>query len=97
MLKIIKKEYKPLVEREEIVGIYESKVTPKRADLIEELATQLKKQKDLIVIKHIYQEFGKNESKIFIYVYDSIESLKKFEKTKEKPKEKTQEKEEKNA
>jgi ribosomal protein S24E len=85
MLKIEKQEKKALVERDEIHAIAEEKITPSNAKIQEELANLTKKEKELIVVKHIYQKFGSNKSDIIAYVYDSAESLKKFEpKKKEK-------------
>ncbi|MCS7134399.1 MAG: hypothetical protein NZ889_00870 [Candidatus Pacearchaeota archaeon] len=79
---IEKKEYKPLVERTEILAKAEKEITPTKEEIREQLSSLLEKPKELIVVKHIYQQFGKQESKIIAYVYDSQESLKKFEKNK---------------
>lgn len=84
-MKIEKQEKKSLVEREEILAVAEEKVTPSKAKIQEELAVLIKKDKELIVVKHIYQKFGSNKSNVIAYAYDSAESLKKFEpKKKEK-------------
>ncbi|MFH1823137.1 MAG: hypothetical protein ABH817_00245 [archaeon] len=78
-LTVQSQEKKPLVEREEIKAIAEAKITPSNQVVKEELAKQLNKDKKLIVIEHIYQKFGSNESTILAFVYDSMESLEKFE------------------
>jgi ribosomal protein S24E len=85
MIKIEKKENKLLLEREEIQAISQDKVTPSMASVKEELANLLKKDKELIVVKKVESKFGVQEARITAYVYDSPESLKKFEpKKKEK-------------
>lgn len=84
MLKIEKQEYKPLVERTEIIATISSAPTPKKTEVQEKLAELLKKEKELVIVKHVYQEFGKREAKIIAYVYDSPDALKKFEKIKKK-------------
>jgi len=79
-LKIEKKEQKLLVDRVEIVASLESKKTPSNLDVQEEIAKQFNKVKELVVVKHIFSGFGCNSIKIIAYVYNKIESLKKFEK-----------------
>lgn len=93
ILKIEKQTRKPLVEREEIIAKAEANVTPKKADVQEQIATMLNKPKELVIVKHVYPQFGKKEAKIIVYVYDTLEAVKKFEKQKEK-KEKAEAKEE---
>ncbi|MEM2089920.1 MAG: hypothetical protein QXL88_02425 [Candidatus Pacearchaeota archaeon] len=86
IIKIEKQERKPLVEREEIIARFELEATPKKDLVQEELAKMLNKEKELVVVKHVYQQFGKHESKVIAYVYNSLEALQKFEKKKEKKK-----------
>jgi len=79
-LKIEKQEEKKLVERLEIRAKATAfQATPSNAQVQEELAKQLGKPAELIVLKHIYQEFGSSEADILAYVYNTPESLKKFE------------------
>ncbi|MEM4702889.1 MAG: hypothetical protein QXP53_00140 [Candidatus Pacearchaeota archaeon] len=78
-MRIEKQEYKPLTSRTEIEAKVEAKITPSNLQIQEELSKKLEKDKELIVVKHIYQSFGKHEAKIIAYVYDSKEALKKFE------------------
>jgi len=79
-LKIEKKDHKQLVERMEIEAKSTSKTTPNNIEVQEAIASELKKDKELVVVKHIYPEFGSDQQKIIVYVYDSIDAKKKFEK-----------------
>lgn len=76
---IKKKEAKPLVEREEIKAVIKSDVTPPYDQVKEALASKLNKPAELIVVKNVYSEFGKRESDVRAFVYNSIDALKKFE------------------
>lgn len=85
-VKIEKQEEKKLVERIEIRAKATGfQATPSNAQVQEELAKQISKPAELIVIKHIYQGFGSLAADILAYAYNSPESLKKFE-TKKKEK-----------
>lgn len=92
-LKIIKKEEKPLVEREEVIftitGIAE---TPSKNQVQEEAAKILGKEKENIVVKKIGQKYGEQENYALVHVYASQEALKKFEPKKKEKKEETQQK-----
>jgi ribosomal protein S24E len=86
-LKIENKEEKKLVERLEIRAKATGfQATPSNAQIKEELAKQLGKPAELIIIKSIYQKFGSLEASILAYVYNSPESLKKFETRKKEKK-----------
>ena len=94
---IEKKEKNPLLEREEIKAILKSNITPSNAQVKEIIASKLNKPAEVIVIKGIYPKFGKQESDVRAFVYNSEEALKKFEpkpkaKKEAKPKEKSEEK-----
>ncbi len=85
MITVEKKENKPLLDREEIYAIVKEKVTPSLALMQEEIAKKLEKKKELVVIKNVYPRYGKQEASVIAYIYNSEESLKKFEpKKKEK-------------
>jgi ribosomal protein S24E len=92
MITIEKKENKPLLGREELHGISKDKITPSMESVKEELSSSLKKDKELIVVKKVESKFGVQEAKITVYVYDSLEALKKFE-PKKKEKKKVEKKE----
>ncbi len=84
-------EEKPLLARKEIEGhmMFEGKSTPSNADVTKAIASELKTDEKLVVVKHIYTAFGSCEANISAYVYDTEEALKKFE-----PKNKKEEKKE---
>jgi ribosomal protein S24E len=86
-LKIIKKDVKKLVERTEIYAKAQEKKTPSNIEVQEAIAKELGKEKELIVVKKIKQEYGYNKENILAYAYDSAESLKKFEPKKKEKKE----------
>ncbi len=81
-----KKEYKPLVEREEFqVRIENTDGTMSNAQLKEEIAKHANKSQEVVVVKKILQAYGKREANALAYVYNSPEALKRFEpKKKEK-------------
>ncbi len=74
-------EEKPLLARKEVEAhmVFEGKATPSNADVAKALASELKTDEKLIVMKHIYTAFGSCEAKITAYVYNTEEALKKFE------------------
>lgn len=86
MLKIERQEYKPLLSRTEVTATISSSSTPKKTEIQEKLSEKFNKEKELVVVKHIYQKFGKHEARVIAYVYDSLEAMKKFEKIKKKEK-----------
>ena len=85
-LKIEAREDKPLVDRYELkVKIDDVATTPSNDYVKKEIAKSMEKPEDVIVVKKILQEFGKKKAEALVYVYNSAESLKKFEpKKKEK-------------
>lgn len=91
-IQILKQEKKSLIGREEIEATITVEITPSNKQVQEQLSKKLNKNPELIVIKHIYPKFGSHENKIIAYVYDTEESLKKFEKKKEKKKEEGEQK-----
>ncbi len=92
MITIEKKESKPLLDREEVYAIVKEKVTPSLTSMQEEIAKKLEKKKELIVIKNVYPRYGKQEASVVAYVYNSEESLKKFEPKNKEKKAKAEEK-----
>ncbi len=85
-IEITKHEKKELVEREEVTALVSGTTsTPSKTQVQEKLAEKLNKSKELIIIKNIFPKFGSNENKVIAYIYNSENSLKKFEpKKKEK-------------
>lgn len=85
-LSTLEKKEAPLLSRTEITGeIAFSGKTPSFAELKQALSKSLKLEEPLIVIKSIYNEFGKQKARFTAYIYKDAASLKKIEpKIKEK-------------
>ena len=64
---------------EEITAVVLEKTTPSNATIREELAKKTGKPAELIIIKSIYQTYGKDESKIRAFIYNDADAMKKFE------------------
>ena len=80
-LEIAEKNDNPLLHRQEvqIVIRHENKSTPKRKEVIQSLSEQLKAKKDLIVIDHLKNKYGKTETQGYAKIYANIESLNRIE------------------
>ena len=86
-LKISNKKNEPLLSRARIESdITFDKATPSINDVRDALSAQLGKDKNLIVVKSIYNEFGLRKAKGTAYLYENEEILKRFEAKKEKKK-----------
>lgn len=88
-MKIIKQENSKLLPRIDIIAevSHVGKRTPSSVEAREELSKTLKVDKDLILVDHVYSEFGAGVSKIIAYVYDSKESMERIIKKSKKQKE----------
>ncbi len=79
-LEILKNQKRPLTERTEIlVKFTDFEKTPSYNEIKESISKKTGKDINLIVPKKVMQEFGMHEAKVDVYVYDSEDSLKKFE------------------
>jgi len=80
-LEIAEKNDQPLLHRQEvqIVIRHENKGTPKRKEVIQNLSEQLKAKKDLIVIDHLKNKYGKTETQGYAKIYANIEALNRIE------------------
>ena len=80
-LEIAEKNDNPLLHRQEvqIVIKHENKGTPKRKEVIRNLSEQLKAKKDLIVIDHLKNKYGKTETQGYAKIYANIEALNRIE------------------
>ena len=86
-LKINNKKNEPLLSRVRIESdMTFVKATPSINDVRAALSTQLGKDKNLVVVKTIYNEFGSRKAKGVAYLYENEEILKRFEAKKEKKK-----------
>ena len=93
-LEIAEKNDNPLLHRQEvrIVIRHENKGTPRRKEVIQSLSEQLKAKKDLIVIDHLKNKYGKTETRGYAKIYANVEALNRIETkpsiTRQKPSEK---------
>lgn len=80
-IKIEKTEEKPLLARKEIAAsiMFEGKATPSNDEVRKQIASGLKVDEKVVVVKHIYTSFGSSEAKVEAYVYNTEEDLKKIE------------------
>lgn len=83
---IKKTEEKPLLARKEIEAhvMFEGKATPSNDEVAKAIASELKTDEKLVVVKHIYTAYGSSEADIEAYAYDTEEALKKIEPRKKK-------------
>jgi len=73
--KIIKQEKNPFLEREDLILEIESEATPS----FDEVKTEIGKDANLIVVKKINTNFGRQVFLVEAVVYDSIEAKEKIE------------------
>ncbi len=79
-LELIKEKEIPILSRKRYTYLLENKgPTPSRLEFLREISAKLKIDKDLVVIKHIYPQFGSNSVKVIANVYKNIEDKNKFE------------------
>ena len=80
-MEIAEKNDNPLLHRQEvqIVIKHENKGTPKRKEVIQNLSEQLKAKKDLIVIDHLKNKYGKTETQGYAKIYANAEALNRIE------------------
>ena len=90
-LNIIKKEEKPLLSRTEVVAEIDFDAsTPKKEEIKKKIASSLKSDPNITVIKKVYTIFGKKKIKVLAFVYKSEKDMKRIEpkpKVKKTPKE----------
>ena len=80
-MEIAEKNDNPLLHRQEvqIVIRHENMGTPKRKEVIQNLSEQLKTKKDLIVIDHLKNKYGKTETQGYAKIYANAEALNRIE------------------
>ena len=84
-IKITSRKEEPLLSRVKIDSeIAFEKATPSITEIRESLASQLGKDKGLIAVRGIYNEYGLRKAKGIAYLYDNEEIFKRFESKKEK-------------
>src|SRR3989344_1691283 len=79
-MQVLKENEMKLLSRKRVTLVMENKgATPSRAELIKEIAKKFKTKEDLVIIKHIYQQFGSNRTKLIVHLYEDKEKMKIFE------------------
>ena len=69
-----------LLSRKRISILIDNKgSTPSRHDLIKEIAKKFKVNENLVVIKHIYPQFGRRKTKLIVHIYEDENKIKMFE------------------
>ena len=88
-MKILKQEKSKLLPRTDIEAMesHIAKRTPSVEEIKDSLSKNLKVDKELILVKHIYSLFGVGGSKIIAHVYDSKEDMERIIKKGKKQKE----------
>ena len=79
-VKIIEKKEQNILSRIAVKAhIIFDKATPSAEEVKKALASELKADENLVVVKEIYTEFGKSEADVNAYVYTSKEEMQKIE------------------
>ena len=78
-IEVVKTKENPLLERQEVEVLikHNSQSTPKRADLLAELATKLKTDQELLIVETIKTDKGRAHTVGRILVYQKKESVPK--------------------
>ena len=59
--------------------MFEGNSTPSNDNVRKAIASELKADEKLVIVKHIYTSFGSSEASIEAYVYNTEEDLKRIE------------------
>jgi len=80
-LEIIEQNDNPLLNRQEIKVVikHNEKSTPRRNQVIKNLSEQLKTNRELVIIDHLKNAYGKTETHGYAKVYSDKDSLTKIE------------------
>tara|TARA_Y100000766_G_scaffold280275_1_gene289822 strand:+ start:682 stop:1056 length:375 start_codon:yes stop_codon:yes gene_type:complete len=80
-LEIIEQNDNPLLNRQEIKVVikHNEKSTPRRNQVIKNLSEQLKTNRELVIIDHLKNAYGKTETHGYAKVYTDKDSLTKIE------------------
>jgi len=79
-LEIKTQEKKPLLMREEINATATFKgATPSRAEIKKEIASKIKKEENLIIVKSIKKVYGQQQSEVEAHIYNNEKDLKEIE------------------
>ncbi|ENO11846.1 ribosomal protein S24E [Thermoplasmatales archaeon SCGC AB-539-C06] len=79
-IKIIEKKENPLLARTKILAeISFEKATPSNDEVKKQIASEVKADENLVVVKNIYTQYGSTSAKVTAFVYNSKEDLEKIE------------------
>ncbi len=79
-MEVIKEKDMKLLSRKRVTLIRDNKgATPSRQQLISEVASQFKVKEELVIIKHVYSQFGENKTKLIVHIYNDKDKMKLFE------------------
>jgi small subunit ribosomal protein S24e len=79
-IEILKEKETPLLSRKRVTAMLTySGTTPSRLQLAGELAKKLNVSKDLLVIRHIYNSFGNEKSKVIVNIYKDKKIMEQLE------------------
>ena len=76
------------VHKVQLLTLFEGKATPSNDEIRKAIASELKSDESLVVVKHIYTSFGSPEAVIEAYVYTTKEDMERIEPKTKKDKEK---------
>ena len=86
------KHENPLLNRVEVHGVVAfDGATPTNAQMLEALAVQLKTDVSHVVLRHIYNKYGKHEAKFEAVAYVSVDARRKAERLTPQQKKKLEE------
>ena len=74
----------PLLNRQRVTIMidFDGGSTPSILQFKDIIASKMKINKDLIAIRHVYQQYGFSKAKVIVHVYKTREELMKLEKLK---------------
>ncbi len=79
-IQILEEKKNPLLERKEIqLRIIQDAGSPKISDLRKKIAAQLSLDESLFVVQNVHAEYGMNESRCLLKMYESEERLRAVE------------------
>ena len=80
-LEIIEQNDNPLLNRQEIKVVikHSESSTPRRNQVIKNISEQLKANRELVIIDHLKNAYGKTETHGYAKIYSDKESLSKIE------------------
>ena len=80
-LEIIEQNDNPLLNRQEIKVVikHNESSTPRRNQVIKNISEQLKANRELVIIDHLKNAYGKTETHGYAKIYSDKESLSKIE------------------